>query len=130
MCWYKRVIFACNHSKLAGVVRQCHLQMAYEDGETSSGCGKIDFNLVQSIRVQEVCPGCAAKQGKQANMVATIREQLAQARSKLRLDTVKKSEAVADEPKSEDDDEAFSPLSINFSKGKEGVSFSVAKNVP
>ncbi|KKY37058.1 hypothetical protein UCDDA912_g02961 [Diaporthe ampelina] len=104
--------------------------MAYEDGEISSDCGKIDFHLVQSIKVQEVCPDCAARQGKQTNMLATIREQLSQARTKLRLDTNKNSDAVVDEPDAEDCDEAFSPLSLNFSETKEGVSFYAVKPVP
>lgn len=114
MCWYKRVIFADNHAKPAGLVRKCHLQLAYENGETTSGCGKVDFHLVQSIRVQEVCPDCAARLGKQANMLATIKEQISQAKTKLRLSTDTKSDAVVDEPDVHDADEAFSPVSISF----------------
>ncbi|KAG6362191.1 hypothetical protein INS49_010421 [Diaporthe citri] len=130
MCWYKRVIFADNHAKPAGLVRKCHLQLAYENGETSSGCGKMDFHLVQSIRVQEVCPDCAARLGKQANMLATIKEQISQAKTKLRLSTDSKSDGVVDEPDAVDGDEAFSPVSISFSETKDSVSLSVAKPVP
>lgn len=119
MCWYKRVIFADNHAKPAGLVRKCHLQLAYENGETGSGCGKMDFHLTQSIRVQQVCPDCAARLGKQANTLATIKEQLAQAKSKLRLSTDKSSDASVDGSDTDDGNEAFSPVSINFLEKKE-----------
>lgn len=114
MCWYKRVIFADNHSRIAGVVRKCHLQLAYENGETGSGCGKVDFHPVQSIRVPEVCPDCAARLDKQADMLATIKEQLAEARTKLRLGTDNSSGAIVEESDAHDGNEAFSPLSISF----------------
>lgn len=119
MCWYKRVIFADNHAKPAGLVRKCHLQLAYENGETGSGCGKMDFHLTQSIRVQDVCPDCAARLGKQANMLATIKEQLSQAKTKLRLSTDKSCDALVDDSDT-DDNEAFSPVSISFPEKKEG----------
>lgn len=119
MCWYKRVIFAENHAKPAGLVRKCHLQLAYENGETSSGCGKMDFHLTQSIKVQEVCPDCAARLGKQANTLATIKEQLAQAKSKLRLSTSKNSDALVCESDTDDGNEAFSPVNINFPEKRE-----------
>ncbi|KAL1853253.1 putative endonuclease lcl3 [Diaporthe australafricana] len=114
MCWYKRTIFSDNHTKLAGLVRKCHLQLAFENAETSSGCGKIDFHLVQSIKVQGACPDCAAKFGKEANMLATIKEQLAQAKTKLRLTTDKKTDLDAS-----DGNEGFSPVNVSFSERKE-----------
>lgn len=111
MCWYKRIIFSDNHTKLAGLVRKCHLQLAFENAETSSGCGKIDFHSVQSIKVQGVCPDCAAKFGKEANMLAAIKEKLAQAKTKLQLNTDKKIELDAS-----DGDEGFSPVNMSFSE--------------
>lgn len=114
MCWYKRVIFADNHSRIAGVVRKCHLQLAHENGETASSCGKVDFHPVQSIRVAEVCPDCAARLEKQADMLATIKEQLAEAKTKLRLDTDNDRGAIVEEPDAHDGNEAFSPLGISF----------------
>lgn len=132
MCWYKRVIFSDNHAKPAGLVRKCHLQLAYENGETGSGCGKMDFHLTQSLRVQEVCPDCAARLGKQANMLANIKEQLAQAKTKLQLSTDKKVDALMGDSDT-DDNEAFSPVSISFAEKKEEqevASLPAAKPVP
>lgn len=114
MCWYKRVIFADNHSRIAGVVRKCHLQLAHENGETGSGCGKVDFHPMQSIRVPEVCSDCAARLDKQADMLATIKEQLAEAKTKLRLGTDNGSGSMVGESDAHDGNEAFSPLSISF----------------
>ncbi|KAI3398307.1 hypothetical protein diail_9530 [Diaporthe ilicicola] len=130
MCWYKRIIFADNHTKLAGLVRKCHLQLAYENAETSSGCGKVDFHSVQSIKVQSICPDCAARLGKEANMLATIKQRLAQAKTKLQLNTDKNSATMVDEREGSEDDEAFSPLSMTFSGKDEGVSCPPDKDLP
>lgn len=114
MCWYKRVIFAENHSKIAGLVRKCHLQLAHENGETSSSCGRVDFHPVQSIKVPEVCPDCATRLDKQADMLAIIKEQLAEAKTKLQLGMDNSSGAEMEESDAPDGNEAFSPLSISY----------------
>lgn len=74
----------------------------------------MEFHLTQTIKVQEVCPECATKLGKQANTLATIKEQLAQAKTKLRLSTDKDSDASVGTPDTDDCNESFSPVSINF----------------
>lgn len=122
MCWYKRVVFADNHSKLAGLVRKCHLQLAYETGETASGCGKTDFHPLQSIKIEGACPDCASRLGKQADMLAAIKEKIAQAKTKLRLDS--SSDTVVDKLDEDDADEAFSPVNINFPEDDANEAFS------
>ncbi|KAK2610424.1 hypothetical protein N8I77_003854 [Diaporthe amygdali] len=118
MCWYKRVIFSDNHSKLAGLVRKCHLQLAFENTETTSGCGTVNFHSMQSLKVQNICPDCTVRRNKEADMLATIKEQLAQAKTKLRLNT-----EYNDHGREVNELEAFSPLSVRFSGRKENEDF-------
>ncbi|POS69840.1 hypothetical protein DHEL01_v211769 [Diaporthe helianthi] len=98
-----------------GLVRKCHLQLASEENETSSGCEKLDFHPAQTIRVPVVCPNCVAKLDKQSNMLATIKHQLSEAKTKLRLATDNSSApAIVEEVNANDGNETFSPLSISF----------------
>lgn len=67
MCFFKRLIYStCSHALFLGPdpVRKCHLQLAYEDGQTAEPCGKMWMHSYTSLRVDGVaCHKCAREQG-------------------------------------------------------------------
>lgn len=124
MCYHKRVVFQCNHSSFGKMTRKCFLQLAYENGECESPCGKRDFNPIQSIKVQVLCHGCSVKVTDQIHKIATIKQKIAEAKAKLKVDVKfgnkqhagNATESNATENEEEEEDESLSPVSLSFSE--------------
>lgn len=111
MCYFRRLVYdLCSHVKFLGPdpVRKCHLQLAYECGETEVPCGKMIEHSYMSIKVDENCKSCAAKINKAQGTLSRIRDQLAMAKLKLRIPP----EALGDCESG--DDEALSPVDLTF----------------
>lgn len=113
MCYYKRVVFLCNHSSFGKMTRKCFLQLAYENGKCAAPCGNRNINPMQSIKVQVLCQGCSTKITDQLQKIAAIRQQIAEAKAKLGIsDHAGDKELVGDENKNE----TLSPVTVSFSK--------------
>lgn len=111
MCFFRRLVFDhCSHVKFLGPdpVRKCHLQLAYECGETEAPCGKMIEHSYMSLKVDEKCKACAAKISKAEGTLSRIRDQLAMAKLKLRIPP-EPLEAIE-----EDGDEALSPVDLGL----------------
>lgn len=111
MCYFRRLVYDhCSHVKFLGPdpVRKCHLQLAYECGETEVPCGKMIEHSYMSIKVDESCKTCAVKINKSQSTLSTIRNQLAMAKLKLRIPL----ETLEDHDTGED--EALSPVDVSF----------------
>lgn len=116
MCIFRRLYYNnCSHYQYLGPdpVRKCHLQQAYECGETEIPCGKMLPHSYMSLKVDEPCNACAAKISKADRTLLRIKAQLAMAKLKLRIpaDVVGKSGQEG----ADDGDEALSPVDLNLS---------------
>lgn len=114
MCFFRRIVYKpCAHAKFLGPdpVRKCHLQLAYECGETKDPCGKMLEHSYMSLKVDENCTTCAAKIAKAEGTVSRIKDQLAVARLKLKL-RIPGAEPL--ENGDEDGDEALSPVDVKL----------------
>lgn len=114
MCYYKRVVFKCNHSSFGKISRKCFLQLAYENGERGSPCGKRDINPIQSIKVQVLCRECSTKVTDQAHKIAAIKQKIAKAKVKLKIDVDDDDKEDSDN-ESVSENETLSPVSLSFS---------------
>ncbi|ROV88388.1 hypothetical protein VMCG_10522 [Cytospora schulzeri] len=86
-CWARDfVVFQCNHSSFGRMTRKCFLQLAFENGECGSPCGKRDINPIQSVKVHVLCHGCLAKVTDQVHKIAVIKQKIAEAKAKLNID--------------------------------------------
>lgn len=78
MCFFKRLIYStCSHALFLGPdpVRKCHLQLAYEDGQTAEPCGKMWMHSYTSLRLDGVaCHKCAREQGTLRRTKTLLRE--------------------------------------------------------
>lgn len=111
MCFFRRLVYShCSHAKFLGPdpIRKCHLQLAYECGETEVPCGKMTEHSYMSLKVDEKCKTCAVKINKAQGTLSRIRDQLAMAKLKLKIPP--KSPRKGDEDK----DEALSPVELTL----------------
>lgn len=115
MCYYKRVVFQCNHSSFGKISRKCFLQLAYENGECESPCEKRDINPIQSIRVQVLCRECSAKVTDQVHKIAAIKQKIAEAREKLKID-VDGDDKEGSDDETVSENETLSPVSLSFTR--------------
>lgn len=86
MCYFKRLIYTtCSHALFLGPdpVRKCHLQLAYEAGETDVPCGKMWLHSYTSLKVDGLaCHKCR----RTAGTLSRIRSQLRDMRLRLNVD--------------------------------------------
>lgn len=101
MCYYKRVVFRCNHASFGNMTRKCFLQLAYEHAECAAPCGKRFINPLQSIKVQVPCQECSAKFTDRAHKIAAIKRQIDSVKKKLKIDVNGSGKLDADSGKSE-----------------------------
>lgn len=129
MCIFRRLFYnSCSHHLYLGPdpVRKCHLQLAYECGETEVPCGKMLPHSYMSLKINEPCKACAFKTEKAGNTLSRIKEQLAMAKLKLKIPAEVrmvgtgqggkkgKGEDKKDEEE-EEEEEALSPVELMFS---------------
>lgn len=117
MCFFRRLVYShCSHIKFLGPdpVRKCHLQLAYECGETEVPCGKMGEHSYMSLKVDENCKACAAKITKAEGTLSRIRDQLAMAKLKLRISPETLEKGAEDAEEEEDGEEALSPVVLSL----------------
>ncbi|KUI65930.1 hypothetical protein VM1G_01300 [Cytospora mali] len=99
------------------MTRKCFLQLAHENNECPTPCGKRGINPIHSIKVQVLCHECSAKVADWVHKIAIIKQQIVEAKAKLNIDVGSDNKEAANvENMSENKHETLSPVSLSFSK--------------
>lgn len=119
MCFFKRLIYAaCPHVLFLGPdpVRKCHLQLAYEQGQTAEPCGKMWTHSYASLRVDgAACHRCDQTRGTLRKTRALLREMRTRLEPPGSPEEERRRGGGGGEKEDGFGDEGLSPVKLRFS---------------